>query len=179
MPLLLLLPLLVLGLIGLWALLLPLALLQRYRLGRMRRRAQPLVVTVNAWLLLLSVPAFLLGAWVAGYWVTHALAYASAGLAAGVLLGLLGLALTRFEWTPRGVYITPPAWLVLLLTVLVAARIAWGLYGAWERWQGHVPGPGHWGDQASLFAAGGLLLGYALGNLWGLKRRLGNPRPAS
>ena len=172
MPLLLLLPLLLLGVLALWALLLPLALVQRYRHGRLRRRAQPLAVRVNAWLLALSVPMFLLGGWVAGHWVPDAGVYATGGLLAGLLVGALGLALTRFERTPQGLYYTPPAWLVLALTVLVAARIAWGIAGAWQRWEGAIPAPGHWGDHAGLFAAGGLLLGYAVAQAWGLKRRL-------
>ena len=56
MPLLLI-PLLVMGAVALWALLLPFALIQRYRHGKARRRIQGWVVHVNAWLLLLSVAA--------------------------------------------------------------------------------------------------------------------------
>lgn len=173
MPLLLLLPLLMLGVIALWALLLPVALVQRYRYGRLRRRAQPLAVRINAWLLLISVAPFVLGAWIAAFWVPGAVVHAAGGLGAGALVGLLGAALTQFERTADGLYWTPPAWLVLALTLLVAARIAWGVTGVWQRWQGAAPGTGHWGDHAGLFAAGGLLLGYALVQAWALKRRLG------
>lgn len=179
MPLLLLLPLLLLGVLALWALLLPVALVQRYRRGRLRRRLQPLAVRINAWLLLASAPLFVAGAWIGSYWVTGAVVHALGGLGAGIALGVLGLALSRFEATPRGWYWTPPAWLVLALTVLVAARIAWGIAGAWQRWHGAVPGVGPWAQQAGVFAAGGVLLGYALAQAWGLKRRLGLPRPAS
>lgn len=172
MPLLLLLPLILLGVLALWALLLPVALVQRYRHGRQRRRAQPLAVRINAWLLLVSLALFLLGAWIAGHWVAGAGLHAAGGTAAGVLLGVVGLALTRFESTPRGLYYTPPAWLVLALTLLVAARLVWGLVVAWQRWHMDMPVAG-WNGHASLFAAGGLLLGYALAQAWGLKRRLG------
>jgi hypothetical protein len=48
MPLLLLIPLLVLGLLALWLVLLPLSLLARYRSGRARRRARGWVVRGNA-----------------------------------------------------------------------------------------------------------------------------------
>ena len=45
MPLLLLLPLLILAIVALWALLLPISLIQRYRFGRKRRRVQGWVVS--------------------------------------------------------------------------------------------------------------------------------------
>src|SRR5688500_7002826 len=127
MPLLLL-PLLVACLVLLWLLLMPLALWQRYRSGRSRRRAVRWVVTLNAWSLLLSALLFLLGAWLAGYWIDAAAAYAAAGLLAGMLLGVLGFALTRLEATSQGVFYTPNRWLVLTLTLVVAARIGYGLY---------------------------------------------------
>lgn len=51
MPLLLLIPLLVIGLFALWVVLLPVSIFQRYRFGKARRRVQPLFVRANAWLL--------------------------------------------------------------------------------------------------------------------------------
>lgn len=172
MPLLLI-PLLFVGVLALWALLLPLALIQRYRYGKARRRAQPLAVRVNAWLLLVSAPLFLLGAWIGGFWVAGALAHAAAGLGAGVAVGIVGIWLTRFERTPQGLFYTSPAWLVLLLTTLVAARIALGFWQMLQRWQAAGSLPALLADHAGLFAVGGLLLGYALAYAWGLKRRLG------
>ena len=65
MPLLLLIPLLVIGLFALWVLLLPLSIFQRYRFGKARRRVQPWFVRVNAWLLAVSAAAFILFSWVA------------------------------------------------------------------------------------------------------------------
>lgn len=170
MPLLLI-PLLVLGLALLWAVLLPLSLWQRYRLGRMRRRAWPWIVRANAWLLLASTFAFLAGAWFAGRWVPDAGLHALGGLAAGMVLGMAGVWLARWEpGTP--LYYTPNAWLVLLLTLLVAGRIA---LGAWQvLWHWHAaPGlPPSLAGHASLFAAGGLLLGYAVWFAWAIRRRL-------
>ncbi len=175
MPLLIV-PLLVLGVFALWALLLPLSIVQRYRHGRLRRRAQALPVRVNAWLLLASAPLFVGGAWLGGHWIEGAARHALAGLGAGVGVGWAGLWLTRFEPTPQGLYYTPPAGLVLVLSLAVAVRIALGLWQLLGRWDavGSAP-PGALGDHARLFAVGGLLLGYALAYAWGLKRRLGRP----
>ncbi|KQY50425.1 hypothetical protein [Lysobacter sp. Root494] len=170
MPLLLL-PLLVMGLVLLWLMLMPFALWQRYRSGHSRRRAVRWVVTFNAWSLLMSAVLFLFGAWVAGYWVDAALAHASAGLLAGMLLGVLGLALTRFEATSQGVFYTPNRWLAMALTLVVAARISYGLYRMEQAWAGDVHAA--WlVQQGSVFAVGGLLLGHYLAYAWGLRWRL-------
>ena len=86
MPVLLLLPLLVVGTVLLWALLLPVLLVQRYRIGKARRRQLGWVVGANAWMLLPSVALFLLGAWVSQHWIADALAWAVAGLGIGICL---------------------------------------------------------------------------------------------
>jgi len=170
MPLLLL-PLLVACLVLLWLLLVPLALWQRYRSGRARRRAVRWVATLNAWSLLLSAALFLAGAWVAGVWVDAALAHAGSGLVAGAALGLAGLALTRFENTAQGLFYTPNRWLVLALTLVVAARIAYGLYRMEQAWAGDAHAA--WlSQQGSVLAVGGLLLGHYLAYAWGLRWRL-------
>jgi hypothetical protein len=170
MPLLLL-PLLVVALVLLWLLLMPFALWQRYRSGRSRRRAVRWVATLNAWSLLVSVVLFLFGAWVAGYWVDAALAHGGAGLLAGMLLGVMGLALTRFETTAQGVFYTPNRWLVLALTLVVAARIGYGLYRMEQAWVSDIHAA--WlAQQGSVLAVGGLLLGHYLAYAWGLRWRL-------
>ena len=173
MPLLLL-PLLVACLVLLWLLLMPLALWQRYRLGRARRRAVRWVATLNAWSLLLSVALFLTGAWVAGHWVDAALAHAGAGLLAGLVLGAVGLGLTRFESTAQGTFYTPNRWLVLALTLVVAARIAYGLYRMEQAWVAGAHAA--WlSQQGGVLAVGGLLLGHYLAYAWGLRWRLRRP----
>lgn len=172
MPLLLI-PLLILGFIALWAMLLPLALLQRYRRGKARRRAQGWVVKGNAVLLLISALLFLLGAWIGTRWVDAALPYACIGLGIGVVTGIAGLWSSRFEQTQNGLYYTPNRWLVLSITTLVAARIALSLWQLWQRWQtSDAPGWQLLNDHASLFAVGGLLLGYYLAYTWGLRSRV-------
>lgn len=170
MPLLLL-PLLLVALVLLWLLLMPLALWQRYRLGRARRRAVAWVAALNAWSLLVSVLVFAFSAWVAGHWVDAALPHAASGLGAGVLLGLAGLAFTRFEATAHGLYYTPNRWLVLALTLVVAACIAYGLLRMHQAWAAQAQAT--WlAQQGSVLAVGGLLLGYYLAYAWGLRRRI-------
>ena len=176
MPLLLV-PLVVLLMLLAWLLLLPLSLWQRYRFGKARRLARPWLVKLNAWLLLVSVLLFLLGMLVTEYGWPGALRHAAIGLGLGMPLGIVGLWASRFERTPQGLYYTPNAWLTLLLTLIVAARIAMGFVELWRRWQGDgalamLPLFGH----ASLFAVAGLLLGYYFAYQWGLCLRMRPPR---
>ncbi|MEO6365095.1 MAG: DUF1453 domain-containing protein, partial [Luteimonas sp.] len=176
MPLLLI-PLLIAGFVAVWALLLPLALLQRYRRGKARRRAQGWMVKGNAALLALSVCLFVFSAWIGSRWIDAALWYACIGLGMGVVIGVAGLWLSRFEVTEQGLYYTPNRWLVLTLTTLVAARIALGLWQLWRRW--HASDAAGWqllNDHASLFALGGLLLGYYLAYTFGLRGRIARLR---
>ena len=170
MPLLLL-PLVVLGLLLLWAVLLPVLLLQRYRMGRARQRAIGWVVSTNAWALLVSVVGFIGGAWISGHWVPQALAYATVGLLVGVLLGLVGLWSSRFESGSERYHYTPNRWLILLLTLLVAGRLLLGLWRAWHRLRAGHDAAGVLVDAGSLFAVGGVLLGYYLAYSWGLRQR--------
>jgi len=172
MPLLIL-PLIVLVLLLLWLVLLPLSLWQRYRLGKARRKAWPWLVKLNSWLLLASSGVLLVSMAVTNIWWPGAFVYALAGLGIGLVIGFAGLWLTRFEATPQGLFYTPNAWLILLLTLLVTARIAMGFVEMWRYWQGKqalamIPVL----DHASLFAVAGLLIGYYLVYTWGLRRRL-------
>jgi hypothetical protein len=169
MPVLLLIPLLVLVVVALWALLLPVSLWARYRAGRARRRAQGWVIRANAWLLGVSCALYLLSAWIASNWVGHALRDAALGGLAGIGVGIVGLWLTRFEHDDAGFHFTPNRWLVLALTMLVAARIAAGL---WLAWRSSGAPTTAWLQAGSLFGVGGLLLGYYLAYTWGLRARL-------
>lgn len=172
MPLLIV-PLVVLVLLALWLLLLPLSLWQRYRMGKARRRMRPWLVRFNAWALLVSLLLFVASMALTNVWWPGALAYATAGLGIGVVIGIVGLWLSRFETTAQGMFYTPNPWLVLALTLLVAGRIALGFVELWRYWQGReslalIPVL----DHASLFAVAGVLLGYYLAYTWGLRRRL-------
>ncbi len=98
----------------------------------------------------------------------------SRGSRGGVLLGLAGLALTRWEDAPRALHFTPNAWLVLFVTVVVAARLAYGLWRTWLAWNAgldHTSEVVASGLQGS-FAAGGIVLGYYLAFWIGVLRRL-------
>ena len=177
MPILLLLPLLVVGIVLLWALLLPVLLVQRYRLGKARRRQLGWVVSTNAWMLLPSVALFLCGAWISGRWIEQALAWALAGLGVGIVLGIVGLWSSRFERLREGLYLTPNRWLVLGLTLLVGLRIGLGLWQAWSHWRHGLQLAGATGiaSPGSVLGVGGVLLGYYLAMTWGVRARLRRP----
>ena len=164
----LLLPALLLVRVLVWALLLPVALWQRYRRGRARRRATPWLVRANAWALLASTAVFVAGAWVAGLWVEGALSHAAVGLAAGVALGIVGLWLTRFDREATDGFVRT-GW---ALPPGVAGRVSLGLWQLGRLWR--VDGSEHaWlAQQGGLLAVAGVLLGHYLAYTWGLRRRL-------
>lgn len=170
MPLLLLIPALLAALFVVWVLLFPLAIIQRYRHGKARRRVQPWAVRVNAWLLAFSTLLFIAFAGVMERWVDAALSDAGIGLAVGGAAGLVGLALDRFEATSQGIFRTPNRWLVLGLSLLVAARIGIGLWLAWS----DEPSTNASAllSRGGLLGVGGVLLGYAALTGWGLHFRV-------
>lgn len=172
MPLLIV-PLVVLVLLVLWLLLLPLSLWQRYRYGKARRMARSWLVALNAWGLLLSVVVFLTVSAISEVWWPGSLGYAAAGIGIGAVVGGLGLAITRFDITPQGLFYRPNPWLTLALTLLIAGRVAMGFVQVYRQWRGGEAESFLAAlDHASLLAVAGLLLGYYLAYAWGLKWRL-------
>lgn len=170
MPLLLLLPLLALCIIALVLALLPLSLWQRYRRGHARRRAVGWAVGVNAWSALVALVLFAASAALSTLWVPGALGHAAAGTLAGVALGIAGLWLTRFDHDGTHVHYRPNRLLVLALTGLVALRIGAGF---WQMAHVGDDAPRAWWlTHASLFALGGLLVGYATAYAWGLRQHV-------
>ncbi|MBS0199494.1 MAG: hypothetical protein JSR70_03505 [Proteobacteria bacterium] len=174
MPLLLA-PLLLLALVLLWIVLLPLSLLQRYRFGKSRRRVLPWLAGINAWLLLLSLASFLAGAALAQRRLDDAFAAACVGLALGFAVGLLNLWTARLEWEGQRLHVQPHALVSLLLTLLVAGRLAIGIWQLFK--YGFTLHPqvmeGTWLLRPdSLFAFGGLLLGHYFAWSWALRARL-------
>jgi hypothetical protein len=128
MPLLLLVPLLLVVVVALWLVLLPFGLWARYRNGGARRRAVGWGVRANAALLALSIPLLLLSG-LAGEPLGGRRAARRCGrVLAGLLVGGLGLALTRFEHDASGFHYTPHRAIALLLTAVVALRILGGLW---------------------------------------------------
>src|SRR5689334_11123854 len=140
--------------------LMPFILIQRYRMGTARRMARRWMATFNLWAMTFSAICFLTGAAVTQIWVPNALAGGAAGVALGGVLGIAGLALTRWESTPTSLHYTPNRWLVLIVTLVVSARV---LYGLWRSWM--VAEAGIYGTPMMLafgipesLAAGGMVI---------------------
>jgi hypothetical protein len=176
-------PLLVLAvglllLIALFLITLPLTLVQRYRAGTSRRRARGWVLTLNLVSMLSSVGLFLVAAAITSLWVPRTLPYAALGLIGGIAIGLLGLAASRWEAADGRLHYTPNRWLVLTLTLVIAARVVYGLWRGWRAW-GSTPGDIAWLETigaAESMAAGALVIGYYLAYTAGLWRRLRRER---
>ena len=154
--------------------LMPLMLIQRYRVGTARRMARPWTATLNVVLMALSVIFFLASAMVTAVWVPNAFTGAAAGIALGATLGLIGLVLTRWEPGAATLHYTPNRWLVLVVTFVVSARV---LYGLWRSWT--VARAGVYGTPMVLafgipesLAAGGTVIGYYFAYTLGLRRRI-------
>jgi hypothetical protein len=155
----------------------PLLLFLRYRAGTARRRAYRWVATLNLATIVISAGFFLYVAAITTFWVPDAFRYSVFGLLGGGLLGLIGLALTRWEQTPRALHYTPNRWLILIITLAVSARLLYGIWRIWHGW--HTSGSdSSWltsvGIAGSL-ALGALMLGYyvaySAGVWWRLRQR--------
>lgn len=163
-----------LGTLLLIALLFPLGVVQRYRVGTSRRRVRGWLALFNSLSLALSTSLLLATAVLTSLWEPRALPYVAAGLAAGALLGALGLAISRWEETPDGLYVTSKRWLVLSLILVVVARFA---YGIWRAASTVLAGAGDdtWLASAGVpgsLAAGALIIGYSLVFWLGVRRRV-------
>jgi hypothetical protein len=170
----LLLPIALLAVILVIALLIPVSLVMRYRAGRTRREARRWVASLNVAALALSIVMWLTTVAFTSIWVPGASGYALAGLAIGGLLGVAGLTLTRWEASPGSLHFTPNAWIVLFVTVVVAARIAYGGWRTWHAWDAGVDYTSSIlidGLRGSL-AAAGIVLGYYLTFWLGVLRRI-------
>jgi hypothetical protein len=140
----------------------PLLLVIRYRVGTARRPARLWIATINLLSLLLSAGLFLWIAALTNFWVRNAFAYSFLGFVSGALLGLLGLFVTRWDQAATVTYYTPNRWLVLLLTLAVAARLLYGFWRILHAW--HFAGAdSSWLASAGIpgsMAVGALVLGY-------------------
>ena len=152
----------------------PFLLIQRYRAGKARRPARPWVATVNMAVMAFSALFFLGSSAFTNIWIANSFAGAGAGLLAGLLLGVIGLLLTRWEATPSSLHYTPNSVLVLVVTLIVTARVLYGLIRAFALAQSGVSGTAlvsAFGVPQAL-AAGGAVIGYYLAYNTGLRWRI-------
>lgn len=154
--------------------LVPVSLVQRYRVGTSRQRARGWLAVVNLAGLALSSILFFAGAAFSSLWVPGVFTYSAAGFATGGVLGFVGLWLTRWEPSPGMLYYTPNRPLVLGITLVVTARVLYGFWRSWERWRAGLEG-GSWvvaSGVAGSMGAGAIVLGYYLVYWFGVRRRL-------
>ena len=144
MPLLLL-PLLIVLALATVVALIPLSLIQRYRVGTSRQRARGWLAAINLTGLALSAVLVLISAALTSIWIPGALIYTAGGLGVGLVLGMVGLWLTRWEASTIALHYTPNRLLVLGMMLIVGSRVLYGLWRAWESWSaGHGGESGRW-----------------------------------
>src|SRR5216110_2356609 len=141
-----------------------LSLALRYRAGTARRQARRWVASLNVWMTSLSAVFFLSFTLLLSFWIESAFRFALIDMVFGGILGLVGLAMTRWESQPEGLFYTPSRWLALLVTLAIAARF---VYGWWRATHSGSPSSGdqHWliaasGTQLSVAVATGLIAYY-------------------
>jgi hypothetical protein len=141
-----------------------LSLALRYRAGTARRQGRRWTAGLNVWMTIFSAVFFLSFTLLISFWIESASRFALIGMGFGAILGLLGLAMTRWESQPEGLFYTPSGWLALLVTLAIAARFVYGWWHATHS-GGIAPGDQHWlitssGTQLSLAVAAGLISYY-------------------
>lgn len=155
---------------------LPLLLVLRYRVGTSRRLGRRWIARLNVMMFGLSAGLFLVSAAIVNFWIPAAFKYSVGGLVAGGILGVLGLAVTRWEQTPQGLHYTPNRGLVFLITLAVTARLLYGFWRSWHAWSASGTGQGtSWLAASGLsgsLAVGAIVLGYYFIYSAGLNRRL-------
>jgi hypothetical protein len=120
-----------------------LSLALRYRAGTARRQGRRWIANLNFWMTSLSTVFFLSFTFLISFWLGTAFRFALIGMCFGAILGLLGLALTRWESQPEGLFYTPSRWLALLVTLAIAARFVYGWWHATHSGSS-APGEQHW-----------------------------------
>ena len=169
-------PLIVLGILIVLAFIavIPLSLIQRFRMGTARRTARRWVATLNLTAVALSAVLFLVGTLITSRWIPEARTYTLYGLAGGCVLGLLGLGLTRWEYVGGSMKYTPNRWLVLAITLMVTARVSYGFWRGWEAWRASLESAA-WVTASGIagsMSAGAVVLGYYLIFWAGVRRRI-------
>lgn len=155
-------------------LLTPWLLLQRYRAGKARRTARPWVATLNVAVMVFSAAFFIMSAAVTTIWIATTFTWSLAGLGIGALLGLLSAAVARWDVSGDSLHYTPNRLLVLLVTSIVAARVAYGLYRSALAALAGLSSSAvvdAFGVPES-YAAGGVVIGYYLAFNAGVRMRI-------
>jgi hypothetical protein len=152
-----------------------LSLALRYRAGTARRQGRRWVASLNVWLTTLSAVLFLSFTFLISFWLGTAFRFAVIGMCFGAILGLLGLAMTRWESQPEELFYTPSRWLAILVTLAIAARFVYGWWHATHSGSS-APDNQHWlmtasGTELSLTVAAGLI-GYYLVYSIGVRLRV-------
>jgi uncharacterized membrane protein len=152
-----------------------LSLALRSRAGTARRQARRWVASLNMWMTSVSAVFFLSFTLVLSFWVDSAFRFALIGMVCGGILGLVGLAMTRWESQRQGLFFTPSRWLAVIITLAIAARFVYGWWRATHS-GGNAPGNQHWlitasGTQLSLAVAAGLI-GYYVVYSVGVRLRI-------
>ena len=154
-----------------------LSLALRYRAGTARRQARRWVASLNVWATSFSAMFFLCFTLFLSFWVHSAFRFALIGMACGGILALLGLAMTRWESQPAGLFYTPSRWLAFVVTLAIAARFAYGWWRAtYYSGSSSAPSDQHWlitasGTQLSLAVGAGLISYYLVYSI-GVRLRL-------
>jgi hypothetical protein len=154
--------------------LIPISIIQRFRMGTARRPARRWVATLNLFGVIASVVLLLVAALITSRWAPEAFRYTLVGLTVGSVLGGLGIVLTRWEYRDAQLQYTPNRWLVLMVTMAVALRMAYGFYRGWEAWRTSLESM-TWvaaSGVAGSMAAGAAVLGYYLVFWAGIRRRI-------
>jgi hypothetical protein len=153
---------------------LPLSIFMRFRASATRRKAWGWMVSLNLFAACLSAVLLLISAAVSNRWIPQAFHYVLLGLLCGFALGVVGLALSRWEATPRNLHYTPNRWLILLITTVVTVRILYGIWRGWNAFQ-TTPADESWlaaSGAAGSMGAGAAVLGYYVIYWAGVSRRL-------
>lgn len=158
----LLIPFVLLLIPALIAVMVPFSIVQRYRAGTARRQARGWMAMMNMVAIAISISLFVVTAAITTTWLHGALTYSLLGLTGGCALGFVGLALSHWEATARGLHFTPNRWLVLVITLAVTARLAFGFWRAWHAWHSN-PSDQSWlaaSGLAGSMSVGAVVLGY-------------------
>jgi hypothetical protein len=154
----------------------PFLLIQRYRVGSSRRPARPWLATLAVVSMSLSALVFLAGSAFSSIWVPHAFTYAASGTVFGLMIGIAGVLVTRWEATHRTLHFTPNRWFVLVMTLLVSVRVLFGLYRMALAADAGLTGKSLFSafGIAESLGAGGIVIGYYLAYSLGVRWRIRN-----